>query len=239
MNILLKLLALFEAKGKNLFKNLLGLTINDKQITEQTPSEPWPGDFYCFNNQLTSLEFCPKEVGGSFHCSNNQLTSLEFCPKEVSGNFGCYNNQFTSLEFCPKEVGGNFWCSDNKLTSLEFCPKEVGGYFNCSNNQLTSLEFCPKEVGGNFGCYNNQLTSLADIHKHLKKMNGKFYAYDNPIKSNVIGLLLVKGCNKVELDNKQVEEILNKHLPNTRGHLGLLECQEDLLSAGFEEYAEL
>jgi len=193
MNILLELLALSEAKGKN----LLGLTIDNKKITEQTPSEPWHGDF---------------------HCSHNQLTSLEFCPQEVGGEFNCYKNQ---------------------LTSLEFCPKEVGGEFGCSNNQLTSLEFCPKEVGGDFYCYNNQLTSLADIHKHLKKMNGTFFADGNPIKSNVIGLLLVKGCNKVELDNKQVEEILNRHLKSPFGHLRLLECQEDLLSGGLEEYAKL
>ena len=135
--------------------NLLGLTINDKKITKQTPSEPWPGDFDCYNNQLTSLEFCPKEVGGNFYCSSNKLTSL------------------------------------------------------------------------------------ADIHKRLKKINGIFYANDNPIKSNVIGLMLVAGCKEVWLDNKEVEEILNKHLKSPFGHLRLLECQEDLLSAGFEEYAKL
>ena len=70
-------------------------------------------------------------------------------------------------------------------------------------------------------------------------MDGIFYAYNNPIKSNVIGLMLVAGCNEVQLDNKEVQNIMNNHLPNTRGHLGLLECQEDLLSAGFEEWAEL
>jgi len=235
MNILLELLALSEAKGKN----LLGLTIENKQITEQTPSEPWPGDFNCFNNQLTSLEFCPEKVGGYFNCSYNKLTSLEFCPKEVGGDFWCSYNKLTSLEFCPKEVGGDFNCYNNQLTSLEFCPEKVGGNFRCSSNKLTSLEFCPKEVGDNFYCYNNQLTSLADIHKILKQMNGIFYAHDNPIKSNVIGLMLVAGCKEVQLDNKEVEKIMNKHLKSPFGHLRLLECQEDLLSAGFEKWAEL
>ena len=215
MNILNELLMLSEAKGKN----LLGLTIENKKITKQTPSEPWPGDFNCFNNQITSLEFCPKEVGGGFICSNNK--------------------QLTSLEFCPKEVGGYFYCFNNQLTSLEFCPEKVSGGFICSNNKLTSLEFCPKEVGGDFDCSHNQLTSLADIHKRLKKMNGIFYAYNNPIKSNVIGLMLVAGCKEVSLDNKEVMNIMNKHLKSPFGHLRLLECQEDLLSAGFEEYAKL
>ena len=235
MNILNELLMLAEAKGKN----LLGLTIENKKITEQTPSEPWPGNFSCSYNQLTSLEFCPEKVGGDFYCSVDKLTSLEFCPKEVGGDFGCSRNQLTSLEFCPKEVGGNFGCSRNQLTSLEFCPKEVGGNFYCFHNQLTSLEFCPKEVGGDFYCYNNQLTSLADIHKRLKKMDGIFYAPDNPIKSNVIGLMLVAGCKEVILDNKEVQNIINKHCKSPFGHLRLLECQEDLLSAGFEEWAEL
>jgi len=70
-------------------------------------------------------------------------------------------------------------------------------------------------------------------------MNGTFYAHKNPIKSNVIGLMLVAGCNEVVLDNIEVMNIMNKHFKSPFGHLRLLECQEDLLSAGFEEWAEL
>ena len=151
MNILNKLQLLFKAKEKN----LIGLTIEGKKITKQTPSEPWPGNFYCSANQLTSLEFC------------------------------------------PKEVSGDFWCSFN------------------------------------------QLTSLADIHKRLKKMNGIFYAPDNPIKSNVIGLMLVAGCKEVDLDNKEVQNIMNKHLKSPFGSRRVLECQSELLEAGLEEYAKL
>ena len=51
------------------------------------------GDFYCHNNQLTSLEGCPITVGRVFYCSNNQLTSLEGCLKTVGGNFYCHNNK--------------------------------------------------------------------------------------------------------------------------------------------------
>jgi len=205
---------LFEVKEKN----LIGLTIEGKKITEKTPSETWSGHFGCSVNKLTSLEGAPSSVGGDFYSYKNNLTTLEGAPSSVGGNFSCYNNQ---------------------LTSLEGAPSSVGGYFNCSVNHLISLEGAPSSVGGYFYCDNNKLTSLADIHKRLKKMNGIFYANYNPIKSNVIGLMLVAGCNEVQLDNKEVEKIMNKHLPNTKGHLGLLECQEDLLSAGFEEWAEL
>jgi hypothetical protein len=192
MNILNELQMLSEAKEKN----LIGLTIDGKKITEKTPSEPWPGDFGCSYNQLTSLEGAPSSVGGGFNCSYNQLTSLEGA---------------------PSSVGGNFYCSDNQLTSLEGAPSSVSGYFNCSINRLTSLK---------------------DIHKVLKQMDGTFYVHGNPLKSNVIGLLLVKGCKKVKLDNKQVEEIMNRHLKSPFGNKRVIECQSELLDAGLEEWAE-
>ena len=44
----------------------------------------WVG---CQNNNLTSLEGCPKTVGGSFFCNYNNLTSLEGIPKTIKGNF--------------------------------------------------------------------------------------------------------------------------------------------------------
>ena len=50
------------------------------------------GYFYCNNNNLTSLEGAPKEVGGGFYCSSNNLTSLEGAPKKVGGSFNCYGN---------------------------------------------------------------------------------------------------------------------------------------------------
>ena len=85
------------------------------------------GDFRCFNNNLTSLEFCPKEVNGYFgyfDCSDNNLTSLEFCPTEVNGYFDCSFNNLTSLEFSPEEVKGNFDCSSNPELLKTYGSKE-------------------------------------------------------------------------------------------------------------------
>ena len=59
------------------------------------------GNFYCGNNQLTSLEGSPKEVGGFFNCSSNNLTSLEGAPKKVGGDFWCYSN---AVKFTPDQV---------------------------------------------------------------------------------------------------------------------------------------
>jgi hypothetical protein len=215
MNILNELLMLSEAKEKN----LIGLIIDGKKITKKTPSEPWPGDFRCSNNNLTSLVGAPSSVGGYFSCADNKLTSLVGAPSSVSGYFDC---------------------SYNKLMSLEGAPSSVGGYFSCADNQLTSLEGAPSSVGGYFSCSFNNITSLKGIEKILKKMNGTFYAYNNnPLKSHVIGLLLVPGCKEVMLDNDQVQEILNRHLKSPFGNKRVIDCQSELLDANLDEWAKL
>jgi hypothetical protein len=96
------------------------------------------GDFYCHRQELRDfkgVEF--GEISRHFLCSDNQLTSLEGAPLEVGGNFYCSDNQLTSLEGAPQHVGGDFYCKDNNLTSLEGAPQHVGGGFYCSHNPVS------------------------------------------------------------------------------------------------------
>ncbi len=175
--------------------------------------------------------------GGDFYCSHNELTSLEGAPSHVSGNFDCSLNHLTSLEGVPRHIDVGIYCSYNKLTSLEGAPSHVGGDFDCSHNNLTSIEGAPSHVDGGFSCSHNKLTSLKDVHKHITEIKGIVCALKNPINSHVLGLLLIKGITKVRLDNKQVEEILNRHLG--KGRVGMLMAQEELIEAGLEEFAQL
>ena len=139
----------------------------------------------------------------------------------------------------PWKSGFGFDCSKLKLTTLRGCPSSVGGDFYCSNNKLTSLVGAPSSVGGDFGCFNNNLTSLHDVHKIIKKMNGPFWARNNPITSCVLGVLLIESCISLSIDILKVEKIIRKYLPNTRGFSAVIECQSELLDAGLDEYAKL
>jgi hypothetical protein len=138
------------------------------------------GYFSCSNNQLTSLEGAPKEVGGSFWCYGNILTSLKGAPKEVGVNFDCHVNRLTSLDGAPQTVGGSFNCSHNQLTSLEGAPEEVGGGFDCNRNQLTSLNGAPQKIDGHFNCEHNQLTSLKGAPKEVGR---SFWCAHNQLTS--------------------------------------------------------
>lgn len=173
----------------------------------------------------------------------DQLVTDQTKDEIWTGNFRCFNNpELTSLEGAPKEVTGDFSVDTNpKLTSLKGAPAKVDGIFNLDNNlNLVSLEGAPKIIGGGFYCARNpKIISLKGIHKQVTSMDGKFRSYKTPIKSHVLGLLLIKGCTGVSLDNREVEAILNKYLPNTRGNKGLIDCQSELLDADLEDYAEL
>ena len=114
------------------------------------------GNFYCYENNLTSLENSPRFVYGHFSCASNNLTSLKGSPEYVDGTFYCNDNKLTSLEGSPEYVGG-FNCGFNKLTNLKNSPKSVDGFFACYYNNLTSLEGCPKFVGGDFYCFKNRV----------------------------------------------------------------------------------
>ena len=114
----------------------------------------------CYRTNITSLEGCPRIIGGGFCCQYTKITSLEGGPEEVGEYFDCSHTSITSLGGSPKKVGGYFDCSQTNITSLEGSPEEVGGFFDCTNTSITSLEGCPKKVGGSFWCQNLNITSL-------------------------------------------------------------------------------
>ncbi len=139
--------------------------------------------FFCSNNQLTTLEGAPQEVGEHFWCDNNELTTLEGAPQLVGESFICSYNSLISLEGAPREVGGDFYCDNNQLTSLEGAPREVKGDFWGHNNGLTSLEGAPQKVGGSFYCSDNGLTSLVGAPREVRE---EFSCEANPVSEKTL-----------------------------------------------------
>ena len=80
------------------------------------------GDLDFYDMGLTSLLDLPyklRRVRGNFYCYNNKLTTLEGAPEKVGGNFYCYNNQLTTLEGAPEYVGGHFYYRSNPVSVKE------------------------------------------------------------------------------------------------------------------------
>jgi hypothetical protein len=99
-------------------------------------------DFIVSGMGLKSLEGCPLVVQGDFHCEDNQLTSLQYAPKETQ-NFDCSNNQLVSLKYCPP-VLYELVCNKNLLTSLESCPPT--NYIWATENPFEHFRNTPAHV---------------------------------------------------------------------------------------------
>jgi len=156
-------------------------------------------------------------------------------PVNVTGNVNLYKLKLARLPAKFGEVGGDFYCSRNQLTSLEGAPSQVGGYFSCADNKLTSLEGAPSQVGGYFSCADNKLTSLVGIHKIIKSCK-TIGLSGNPIKEGGLGLLLIKDLKYIGADQPALK-IIAKYLG--KGKRGMIDCQTELIKAGYKEFAKL
>ena len=187
----------------------------------------WPGNLILENFQLTSLDGSPEEIKGDFSCGHNALTNFIGGPKIVNGTFLANNNKLTSLQCAPNGVGYNFFCRDNPT--------------------LVSFEGAPKFIGRSASFANCGFTSLRNVHKHFKEINGFFSVVRTPVKSHILGLFLIKGVKKfmmesqidtnVDKDRQKIEKIVNKYIQ--QGKAGMMECQNELIDAGYEEYAQI
>lgn len=167
--------------------------------------------------------------------------------------FETSNKSFTVEDYLKEQgnppyddpLHGNLDIRNTKVTSLKGCPSVVNGNCIIDFSNISSFEFSPKSIHGNMTCFDSDFSSLKDIHKHIHQIDGNLSFVSlvaTKIKSNVLGLMLIKGLNKVLVNNsagkdmfREVADIINKHLPGG----DIVECQSDLIDAGFEEYAKL
>lgn len=135
--------------------------------------------------------------------------------------------------------------SNKRLTSLRGCPSHVKGSLWVHHNQLASLEGISSFIGRGLDLSNNYFTSLKDIHKHIKKMDGSIWITGNPIKSHLLGILLIDGCKGYAASTTlaAVIKIINKYaIINANYRVpgqDLYECQTELIENGLEEFAEV
>ncbi len=191
---------------------------------------------------------------GNLRMQNMGLKSLKTCPVYIKGNLDVTGNKLRTLQGAPKEIGGMLVVANNQLTSLRG-PKHVGMGVYASDNQLTSLKGFP-ECDGPIILDGNKLTSLQNVHENIKSMYGMLSLRGNPLRSHLLGVMLVGGLQRIFLDNTidvevgqgkeslRLQTILNDHLKekNSREKAPrelLFRCQEALINAGFEDFAHL
>lgn len=203
--------------------------------------------FICYNNSaLKSLEHGPISVGGNYLINGSGILSLEGAPSHIYGDFKASHCKLTSLKGGPRTVLVDYDVSGNKLLSLLDSPNVVGGDFEVSSNQITELSGITPEIHGNVFVSDNLITSFHNSHKHIKKMNGKFWLKNNPIKDSLLSLMMIPGCSQVVVtgpfaNTDEKLQMLNNIMYeySQRGKDAIFDCQNALIDAGLDDFAQL
>ena len=190
------------------------------------------------------------------------LMSLKGAPSSVKGKFSLhYCSSLESLEGGPKHVEDFSIVDCAKLTSLVGAPLTCK-YFTIQSGMMEDLEGCPKCDGLNFQNM-RRLASLRGLQKEFKRGVSIFITHDSPVSLEGAGRDYLTNCANLTIKAKKATHglglmfvkfndvdtikyvtldfpgggIIKKYL-NT-GHDGLIDCQHELIEAGYEDLAKL
>lgn len=109
--------------------------------------------------------------------------------------------------------------------------------FIADDIKIEDFKNLPRRIMSSFECDSDHLLSLHNLHKFVEQIDGHA-TFNCNITSSVLSLLQIKGLKNVAFGgntNYKIEKIINKYLPEG----DIMECQDELMEAGFMEYAKL
>jgi len=194
-----------------------------------------------------------KRVFGKHTIIDNQV--------ELDTNFYLYNSLLNGEGKIPFRFSKNkkqFYVCASNLTAFWELPRVC--HYNSGAkdyptyalllfrefNYIKDLEGITPIINGDLFIQDKKL-SLENIHKHIKTLNGQIvlnYQYEGPL----LGTLLVNGltrigCVQYGITNGtklhefiKIAKIINNRLQSNRD---VLECQEELITSGYNEYAKI
>lgn len=160
--------------------NLNSLTYTSKKIEY----------FYCYDNNIESLDLNGQVNLINLQCSRNRVESLDFSDAINIEHFSCIESPLKSLYFPNNEKLEYLVCKDNNLSSLDLSKCINIRTLKCQNNQLTSLNVQNCTALKTLHCDNNQLSSLnvldcmglEELHCENNQLVSLFVSDNLPLK---------------------------------------------------------
>ena len=142
--------------------------------------------FYCFGNQLTSLNVTQNTALTSLVCFNNQLTSLDVTQNIVITEIVCFDNQLTCLNVKNGNnstmMGNSFMAQNNpNLTCIEvdnvawsttnWTSIDAGASFSLNCGSPCSVGINENNINNNITIYPNPVKDQLTITTENEKIN--------------------------------------------------------------------
>lgn len=206
------------------------------------------GDFDIGDNELTSLEGCPKKVTGSFMAHKNEISSLKGGPKEVGGSFVILHNNITSLEHSPSLVKEDFICSHNPLKELDGINTVLGYIFTgvhvpnikCQKYIYKGIttykypaDFVMKYLDKQYISLTDEEKAFEETRKNLENVISKMIE-QSTLSQEMINDNLIKNLTKYRLDELKEKVLIIKYPPEDDARMRHL-SEDEIMRLAFEK----
>ena len=186
-------------------------------------------------------------VDGNFSISRLRLKTLEGCPTDVTGLFNASYNIFPDLKGGPRRVGGDYYASYNPdLTSLEGMAEIVASGINVSSTRISENDFkyLPKKLKFLRVSSCENIKTLSGLNKYVEEIEQAIGVSGIDLSGGLLGLLKIKNLTAIQYgfgsDNPldRALKIVDSYLP-VKSSDAIMDCQDELIDAGLEEYARV
>jgi hypothetical protein len=186
-------------------------------------------------------------VDGNFNISRLRLKSLEGCPTDVTGSFNASYNIFPNLKDGPKRVGGDYYVSYNpELKSLEGMSEIVVGGVNLSSTRISEKDFkyLPKKMKDLRLSSCENVKNISTLHKHVQEIETAISVSGVDLTGGLLGLLKIKNLQAIQYgfsSDRPLDKalkIVDNYMP-VKTDDAIMDCQDELIDAGLEEYARV
>lgn len=196
---------------------------------------------------LVSLEGCPQILKNIDVTRCEKLKTLAGGPRRVR-ELRAEASGLENFKGGPIECSGVVANSSAELRSLEGLPNVLGGSLSLVDClALKSLDHGPSIVEGNVDLSGTGITSLEGIGtKSFKAIHGRL-VLPHDIKSHILGVLCIEGLTELVLSGTKFAStkaagIIMSHFKSRKAESRsdrLIDCQHELIEAGFEDLAQL
>lgn len=184
-------------------------------------------------------------VDGNFTINRLRLKTLEGCPTDVTGLFNASYNIFPDLTGGPRRVGGDYYASYNpNLMSLEGMAETVVGGINLSSTRISEEDFkyLPKKMKELRLSSCENIKTISGLNKYVEEIERALGISGVDLTGGLLGLLKIKGLIGLQYgfgSDKPLDKalkIVDNYLP-VKSSDAIMDCQDELIDAGLDEYA--